>query len=35
MRSKPQITRIPQMIAGKGLTVWQGHHFLWDKSVAV
>ena len=23
------------MIAGEGLTVWQGHHFVWDKSVAV
>jgi hypothetical protein len=36
LRKKTTISPIVvQMIAGKGLTVWQGHHFVWDKSVAV
>jgi hypothetical protein len=32
MRSKPQITRIPQMVAGKGLTVGRGNNLYGTKA---
>jgi len=32
MRGKPQITRIPQMIAGKGLTVGRGDNLYGTKA---